>query len=148
MNEYNGSSVARGVIISRTTRTTFIDRYFLPSYIGNTISCRIWLTTRIRVHHYHSEHLKWHAEQKHGMIVAGQGGTTNNTWLRHNRADDKWHGISRILAYSTSFGWNILRHWHGIESSISVEYSNIPLLSIPYVAVAGCSYGSKLTNPI
>jgi hypothetical protein len=64
------------------------------------------------------------------------------------RADDKWHGISRILAYSTSFGWNILLRWHGIESCLSVEYSNIPLLSIPYVAVAGSSYGSKLTNPI
>jgi hypothetical protein len=64
------------------------------------------------------------------------------------RADDQWHGISRILAYSTNFGWNIPLHWHGIESSILVEYSNIPLLSIPYVVIAGSSYDSELTNTI
>jgi hypothetical protein len=35
-----------------------------------------------------------------------------------------------------------------MKSSILVECSNIPLLSVPYVTVAESLYGSKLTNPI
>jgi hypothetical protein len=33
------------------------------------------------------------------------------TEISRIRADDKWHGISRILEYSTDFKWNILLGW-------------------------------------
>lgn len=53
-------------------------------------------------------------------------------------ADVKWHGISRMLGYSTEFKWNILLRWHGIESSILVKYSNILLFS--KVAIIAIGY--------
>jgi len=49
--------------------------------------------------------------------------------LNPTRVDDKWHVISRMLECSTDSKWSIPLLWHGIESSISVEYSNILLLN-------------------
>lgn len=44
-----------------------------------------------------------------------------------SRADDKWHGTIRMLAYATDFKWSTSLCWYRIESSILEEYSNMPL---------------------
>jgi hypothetical protein len=83
-----------GASISNS-RTTFVNKYSLPKYIGNIRSGWRWLDKSTRAHCYHSGHLTWHAERKHGMIMSGQGYTTNNSYRSHNlqRSNAKQLGL-------------------------------------------------------